>query len=573
MALELMRSESTRMRSEGRVLARYFWVILKNVIGWLLILLSLPVAISIPVPLATPMFLIGFALITFPGKRHLTSRVLRGKPIDLASRSLQIGIAVFALVLPPLVVWLFSLRKHSLFHVKQLGIPATIALYALAIAIGWCACWFGIRGINFLLRFAPGIRRRIRPWMRRRGINLLPPRHQRRVSWWQPAPPLSEEIIEIDKLQIRKARRLLHNVPQERDRAMRFFRKHLKQIIGVVITAGIFLWMFKPILHSWSSVHDRVLHTNLLRFLLASLMFATFLLVFRVVSWRKILASLGHRLPMPAAARIWVTSELARYLPGVIWQVVGRVYLVKPYGVSAAACSASQVLELSIFLLSNLLVALACLPWYAGRLSSTSHHWLWIATAVAPLLLLLLYPKIFYGAINTILRKLGKRTIENRVSGWVLLGLVAWAIVGLLWQALAIWVLMAQPHALNLGFNLFGLVIGAYCLAWCAGFLAAWAPGGIGVREAVLVWTLNFALPPEVQSQFVDQASRTLFLSFLSVLLRLWTIVGELILSSIAYGMDYRGALGREDAPGRTMSSKLPPVPAPVPSPSGRGLG
>ena len=73
---------------------------------------------------------------------------------------------------------------------------------------------------------------------------------------------------------------------------------------------------------------------------------------------------LGHELPIAVTTRIWSSSELARYLPGVIWQVVGRVYLIKPYGVSGTVCSTSQVLELTIFLLANVLLAVGCLTWF-----------------------------------------------------------------------------------------------------------------------------------------------------------------------------------------------------------------
>ena len=55
--------------------------------------------------------------------------------------------------------------------------------------------------------------------------------------------------------------------------------------------------------------------------------------------WRRILIGFGHYLPVAPATRIWSTSELARYLPGVIWQVAGRVYLVKPYGVRGSVCT------------------------------------------------------------------------------------------------------------------------------------------------------------------------------------------------------------------------------------------
>src|SRR3954451_13184234 len=61
----------------------YFWFIFKNVIGWLLILSSLPIGVALPGPGGIPLFLIGFALVTFPGKRQLTSRVMRGRGLPI----------------------------------------------------------------------------------------------------------------------------------------------------------------------------------------------------------------------------------------------------------------------------------------------------------------------------------------------------------------------------------------------------------------------------------------------------------------------------------------------------------
>ncbi len=212
-------------------------------------------------------------------------------------------------------------------------------------------------------------------------------------------------------------------------------------------------------------------------------------------------------------------------------------------------------MELTIFLLANLLIALGGLPWYAAEIAaqgdSPTHAWLWAACGLAPLLLVLLYPPVFYGVINTVLRWIKKPPLESRVSGPGLVGLLGWSLLGLCWQGLAIWILMCQPNALNIGFDGIVLVVSAYCLAWCAGFLAVWAPGGIGVREIVFVATLKFALPESIHHEFHTEGAFKLFLSFLSVLLRLWTVLGELILCISAHAFDYRGALGRSDAPGR----------------------
>src|SRR5687768_17851622 len=62
-------------------LANWGWFIAKNLIGWVLIVSAFPLGALIPGPGGIPLFLIGFGLITFPGKRRLVAALLRGKPI------------------------------------------------------------------------------------------------------------------------------------------------------------------------------------------------------------------------------------------------------------------------------------------------------------------------------------------------------------------------------------------------------------------------------------------------------------------------------------------------------------
>ena len=324
----------------------------------------------------------------------------------------------------------------------------------------------------------------------------------------------------------------------------------LRRTIGILITVAIFIWIFKPIVLRWPQVKDRIWQERWDRVLLASIMFSAFLFVFRSLSWRRVLIGFGHRLPVAPSTRIWSTSELARYLPGVIWQVVGRVYLVRPYGVSGSVCSASQVLELAIFLLANILLAVGCLMWLGFKtFHGATQIWLLGAIALIPVLAVLVHPKIFYGLANRVMTRLGKPPIARQLCFRELCGLLVWAVLGLLWQSMAIWLVVAGP--LHLQPTKWWIVAGAYSLAWCAGFLAFWAPGGIGVRELVFVTAMEVALPPRVRAQFVDPKVLLGFLAFLSVLLRLWATTGELLLAGLAYAFDYRGALSRPDAPGR----------------------
>jgi hypothetical protein len=349
------------------------------------------------------------------------------------------------------------------------------------------------------------------------------------------------------------------DAPVNHPRDLKTTGKYVNRLAGTLITAAILLWMLRPVFSRWDQVKDRIWDTSWTRVLVGSLMFAGFLFVFRAMSWRRILIGFGHRLPVGAATRIWSTSELARYLPGMIWQVVGRVYLVRPYGVSGSVCSASQVLELALFLLANIMLAVGCLVWLGHKtFHGMTLHWLFAAAALIPVLFVLVHPRVFYGLANRVMRRLNKPPITQQLQFRELCGLLVWALIGLIWQSLAIWLVVSEP--LGLQFTKWWVVAGAYSLAWCAGFLAFWAPGGLGVRELVFVTALDLALPPAVRQQFVDPKVLLGFLAFLSVLLRLWATAGELILSAIAYVCDYRGALRHPDAPGILTAGQRPPA-------------
>mgnify|MGYP000073681286 CR=1 FL=1 len=523
----------------------WFWFLLKNLIGWVLILVSGPVGLALPGPGGIPIFLIGFALITLPGKRRFTARALRGKPIPPGSRAYQRGIAVTAILLP--VAALAYLIYHNLLppFLRTRWWLATLYM------IGLLAIWLpGMRAIplwNRLLGVFPRIRRRVRPWMRKRGIDLLPPRRRRRRL--QAGGPESrtpdDEILEIHERHHATLRAIWAGA-----------LPWLIRLGRLALIGGVFWWMLKPVFVQWDVARDRILATNWWHFALAAVMFSVFLFAFRAITWRRILIGFGHRLPVAPATRIWSMSELARYIPGVIWQVVGRVYLSRPYGVSGSVSSASQILELSIFMLANILVGMVGLA-AAGvkRIPPDQRQWVIIAMSFAPVLLVFVHPRIFYGLLNALLRRLGKPQIAPALGKRQLTVVALWNILGLFWQALAIWILTYSVLELPIG--KWYVLAGSYCLAWTIGFSVGFlAPGGIGIREAVFITTLRFALPPEwVQSHFADPNLMPAFLGFVAVLLRLWAMSGELIMAGLAIALDYRGFRNRPDAPGRVAVS------------------
>ena len=344
---------------------------------------------------------------------------------------------------------------------------------------------------------------------------------------------------------------------QEDHKSVRRWRALFRPVASVLLMGAIFGWMILRIAGHWADVRDRAALISKPRFVLASILFAVFLFVFRSLVWRRIIKRFGYRLPIAPAVRIWSTSEMARYIPGAIMQVAGRVFLVKPYGVPGSVCAASQMLELVTFLTANMLLGFGCLVAFGVRhITGPARWWIYLLAMLLPLLLLLLHPKIFYGLTNRILARLNKPPIVSRLRGIELAQLLIWNIAGLLLQSVAVFLIVQTP--LNLHWDKWYVVTGAYGLAWCAGFLAVLNPAGLGVREAVFVGIMLFALPKDVQHQFSNKSVLKSFLIFLGALLRLWTITGELILTGIAHALDHRGALGRVPAGSETSQAPIP---------------
>ncbi len=526
----------------------YSWVIVRNVIGWLLIVAALPVGLVVPGPGGLPIFIIGFALVTFPGKRKLTARVLRGRRLRLEDRAYAFTAAFLAIAIPGLAWWAVWARyEHRIRQLIEEYTPkkSVFVLTALiAVLVTWLVTRLSLKLLNGLLRLLPRFRRKFRPWLQKKGLKLLPPRRRKAPR----EAPAEDEILEFDAKQRKRYRALWKRA-----------QPWVKRLLAVGVTVWIVAIMIRPLRNNWPAVKEHVAALELWRFMLASGMFAVFLLCFRAFSWRRALKGFGYKLPYPAAARIWSVSELARYLPGAIWQVIGRVYLCKPYGIPGEIVSTSQILEVCVFLFANVLIASACLLWFGQKMMMMNHSparpWLITALALVPTLGLLLHPKIFYTAANAILRKVGKPEIVKRLRGKKLIALLAWMMLGLVWQSVAVY-LIVDP-VLHFKSAWWWVVAGAYCLAWIAGFLAFWAPGGIGVRELVFVATMQAILPHQIREKFANPAALSGLLVLLGFLLRLWTVVGELMLTAAAYVWDYR--------------RKINHVHLPVPAPSRAG--
>ncbi|MBA2778993.1 lysylphosphatidylglycerol synthase domain-containing protein [Billgrantia kenyensis] len=176
--------------------------------------------------------------------------------------------------------------------------------------------------------------------------------------------------------------------------------------------------------------------------------------------------------------RIYNLTQLAKYIPGSIWQFVGRIAILRERGVAAQNIRDSLLAEhlwvmASAAVMGVVLIA-ASQPdllhlWFDNFDFNIRLQWvlvgsaLVIASAIAVFFLRSHLLRWFLKLRPPVL------AMPALLFTWLFLG-------ASLWVTMAPFAEPSPPLA---------FVIGIYCLAYVAGFLVPFAPAGLGVRETV----------------------------------------------------------------------------------------
>jgi uncharacterized membrane protein YbhN (UPF0104 family) len=199
--------------------------------------------------------------------------------------------------------------------------------------------------------------------------------------------------------------------------------------------------------------------------------------------WGRIVHGLGGRaMPPSESVPLFMVANLGRYVPGKIWQIAALATMASRRGIPATTATAAAVLLQGIAIASALLVGLGALWTLADGAS-----WRWVVPGVVlGSVALGLVPAVFR-AVTSLWFRVTKTedppSLEVRDAlGWLLLGMANWIV-----YAGAFWVLV-----LGLGLDVTFLgAAPAFAAAYVVGYLAVFAPAGVGVREASLLALLS----------------------------------------------------------------------------------
>lgn len=179
------------------------------------------------------------------------------------------------------------------------------------------------------------------------------------------------------------------------------------------------------------------------------------------VIWLAILRDLGIRTRWRWAG-LFFQAQLGKYIPGSVWQYAGRAAVARAHGIPVRPVAVSLSIEFVAAAVAGGTTGAFLLGWWGAAV---------VGAAVTVLLAIERPARVRALAVPTSIR-----ATLLYVPVWLLLGASFW---------LCARGLVGVPTA-DLAFY-----VGAFAIAWLAGLLAVYAPGGLGVREAVLVAFLS----------------------------------------------------------------------------------
>jgi hypothetical protein len=264
-------------------------------------------------------------------------------------------------------------------------------------------------------------------------------------------------------------------------------------ILAQTVALGAGGWfLLRTASASWGSIALSDLRPAWLLILAASVLTAaTYLLL--VFLWVVSLRWWGERFPYLEAARVWFVSNLARFIPGMVWHLLGVAAMSHARDVSPLAATGGILLQQVVLVLTGLVVAAAWAPaLLSGLGGAIPAERMLVLTGLGVALLVLVLPRA--------MPRLG------RAVGWALRRPVSWPALPTGQFALYVAGLCVPWVIYGIAFWLFGrailgseapglaLAVGSFVASYVVGLVVVFAPSGLVVREAALVAALAPAM-------------------------------------------------------------------------------
>lgn len=296
----------------------------------------------------------------------------------------------------------------------------------------------------------------------------------------------------------------------------------ISKVIGFSVIALIFYFLGKNLFLNWEQIKEYHFSLNYF-YLVVSFIFLAIGLLTRGLVWKRVVNFLQpeNDLGWGEAIRIDIYSQLGRYLPGKIFGVVGKVYLARNKNILRKNLYLSVIYDALFHPVASFLLSLFLIGFFFNYNLDFSNFYLIGLLAIIGVLIVT-HPRVSQYLIKLFLSKIKKEPVrlDSDLSWFQKIKVIFCYSLTDFFMGLGFFYLINS--LIHLPFQNLLSIVGIYVLAGVLGFVAFFAPSGLGVREGVLVLFLQPYFPLNIAI-------------LISLLARVWTILAELSLAGGFY--------------------------------------
>ncbi|PKO01062.1 MAG: hypothetical protein CVU42_01045 [Chloroflexi bacterium HGW-Chloroflexi-4] len=257
-----------------------------------------------------------------------------------------------------------------------------------------------------------------------------------------------------------------------------------KWIWSAAVLAAVVYYLLK----NWRIVSSYFVTLNEINLLCAVILLFCGKLALVLLS-KNAVAAEGLNLSYKKMFTIVSITQLGKYIPGGVWHFVGRYNMYHEHDLSLKKSTKSLITE-NFWMLTGAIssgLIFACFsPYFPGVLLKLGIN---IPSEILTLCGILIIFSWF--GVMVFFDRLFRLKGQQQKIG---------SLVSLLFAQFLCWSCFGLSFALifqNLVINGLSMTISYYSLGWIVGFVAVFAPGGIGIREAALVWLFSNFYPAQ----------------------------------------------------------------------------
>ena len=265
------------------------------------------------------------------------------------------------------------------------------------------------------------------------------------------------------------------------------------KFIGYGITIASFLYIFFLLKNiEFGKLQGLLKNFFLINFSIFTIIctLSNFILAF---AWKSILEFLHKKsLPFGETLKIYMKTFIARYIPGNIFHFVGRQLLGKKLGINHAVLALSSVLESFMMLMVGTIFILT--GFFQNYFNISILYRIDINNKK---FLLLVAGGCFIAVIYFIYKKHLREIFGSfsiRSLGYLVKICLFYSLF-LFINGVILFCIFSFMLKTDLKIDHLPIIICAQVFAWMGGFITPGAPGGLGIREALLTMILSDILP------------------------------------------------------------------------------